>query len=366
MLISGNMGSGKTTWLINKYTELISKGAKTSEILVICQNSHLKEKFVEALKKAGIYGQSYPVYTFNGLAYRSILNNWPVFENILPEKYGKSVVSPDMTGVNVTSYVIKKNVEKVGFDDYLSGQNLMYQLLRRYALISHNALSQEEIDAKSELLNETFAKDAKKVFKDTVEDMLKYRTFDYLRQTQAFMALFRQNKIKDFDRVKYLLVDDFDEMTYQGFSFVKTLSAKVDEYYIAFDRHGGARRGYLCAYADGWRDFDDEILELSLQPSDAQIIFDNFTTAQKQALSSFEFVNSEQNIDMAQKILDKISFLLESDVNPCDIRIIAPESGDALRYSLESYFIQNEIPYQFLSGTKRLYDDKFVFAAVVI
>ena len=73
--------------------------------------------------------------------------------------------------------------------------------------------------------------------------MLKYRIFDYLRQTEAFMKLFQDGALRDFDEVKYLLVDDFDEMTYQAFTFVKALSEKVDEYFIAFDPQGGARRG---------------------------------------------------------------------------------------------------------------------------
>ena len=77
MLIKGNLGAGKTTYLIKKYGELISKGVKSSEILVICQNAFLRDKFIEKLKVCGLSGGSFPVYTFSGLAYRSILNNWP-------------------------------------------------------------------------------------------------------------------------------------------------------------------------------------------------------------------------------------------------------------------------------------------------
>lgn len=366
MLITGNLGAGKTTFLINKYTELISKGAKTSEILVLCQNSFLKEKFIEKLREAKISGQSYQVYTFSGLAYRSILNNWQVFEQIIPESYGDAVVSPDMAGVNITSYVLKKNVEKVNFDDYLSGQNLLHQLLRRYALISNNALTPYELAQKSALLNETFAGDAQKVISQTKADMLRYRVFDYLRQTEAFMKLFQDDKLTDFDGVKYLLVDDFDEMTYQAFLFVKALSDKVDEYFIAFDKQGGARRGYLSAYPDGWKAFDCKVLELSVKNDDADKILSVFEGGKPQSLDSFEFVLTEQNIDMTEQILEKITELLQKGVEPSEIKLVVPENDFVLNHNLERYFAQNSIKYQFLSGTRRLYDDKFVFASLII
>jgi len=366
MLIKGNLGAGKTTYLIKKYGELISKGVKSSEILVICQNSFLRDKFIEKLKGLGLSGGSFPVYTFSGLAYRSILNNWPLFEQIIPANYGESVVSPDMVGVNITSYVLKKNIDRVDLDDYQAGQNLMHQLLRRYALISSNALSPEEVAQKSALLGETFAADAKKALDLTKADMLKYRTFDYLRQTEAFMKLFSEGAISDFDGVKYLLVDDFDEMTYQAFLFVSTLSQKVSEYHIAFDEFGGARRGYLCAYPDGWKSFKSEVLELTSLLCDSDKILSNFTEKEKQKLESLEFNDSEQNIEMIDAVLGKITALIEKGVDLSDIKIVTPELDSVLKNSLENYFLKNDVKYQFLSGTKRLYDDKFVFVSLLI
>lgn len=365
MLITGSLGSGKTTWLINKYTELISKGAKTSEILVLCANSFLKEKFIMHLREAKVQGQSYQVYTFNGLAYRSILNNWQVFEQLIPESMGKAVVSPDMAGVNITSYVIKKNLEKVNFDDYLDGQNLMYQLLRRYALISGNALTPDEISQKSAMLGETFAADAQKVLNQTKSDMLKYRIFDHIRQTEAFMKLFQDGSLQEFDGIKYLLVDDFDEMTYQAFSFVKALSEKAEEYFIAFDEKGGSRRGYLSAYPEGWKAFDDEVLTFFSQKDDADIILEIFEEEKPKNLNSFEFISSEQNIEMTDKILNKITELIEEGVKPCEIKLVLPENDFILKHNFEKYFDRNGLKYQFLTGTRRLYEDKFVFASII-
>lgn len=217
---------------------------------------------------------------------------------------------------------------------------------------------------KSALLNETFANDADKAIKLTIKDTVRHRIFDYLRQTEAFMKLFQDGQLRDFDEVKYLLVDDFDEITYQAFLFVKALSEKV-EYFITFDEKGGSRRGYLSAYPDGWKAFGDEVLGLLSKEGDADKILEIFEEEKPQSLDSFEFVNSEQNIEMTDKILDKITELLESGVKPSDIRLVTPENDFVLKHNIERYFAKNGLKYQFLTGTRRLYDDKFVFASIV-
>lgn len=362
MLIQGTLGSGKTSFLIDKYLELISGGAKSSEVLVLCQNSFLKNQFVERVKSKINKGiGSVNAYTFSGIAYRSILNNWPLFENIIPDNIGESVVSPYMVGVDITSYVMKKNLHKGDLDDYQSGMNLMHQLLKRYTITSHNALERNAVLEKSEILNETFAADSQKVLDGLKVDMLKYRFFDYLRQSDAFSKLYFEGVLSDFDDVKYLLVDDFDEFTYQGFRFIADMVKKTESY-VAYDKLGGARRGYLCAYPDGYKQIDDEIFELASQNYK---LLANFK-GEKNKLQNFEIDSTSQNLDMIKSIINTIEKLLSSDVALSDIKIVSPEDNEILNNMLKDYFNKNDISYQFLSGTQRSYDDKLVFCAVVI
>lgn len=180
------------------------------------------------------------------------------------------------------------------------------------------------------------------------------------------MKLFQDGALRDFGGVKYLFVDDFDEMTYQAFSFVKALSQKLDEYYIAVDANGGARRGYLSAYPDGYKFFESEIFELNVKDDDAEKILQSLEGQSPQKLSQFEFCPVEQYMEMTEKILQRLSGLLHEGVKPCDISLVMPENDFVLKHHLEQFFVQNGLKYQFLSGTRRLYDDKFVFASITV
>ena len=78
MLIEGNISSKKTELLIEKYTELLNKGISSSEILVLVQNSTLKNKFIEqTLQGLTIdISEKLQVHSFFSLVYNAICDNW--------------------------------------------------------------------------------------------------------------------------------------------------------------------------------------------------------------------------------------------------------------------------------------------------
>ena len=47
MLLAGSIASNKTEILVEKYAQLLNRGVKSSEILVLVQNSTLKNSFIE-------------------------------------------------------------------------------------------------------------------------------------------------------------------------------------------------------------------------------------------------------------------------------------------------------------------------------
>ena len=362
MLIKGAIGAGKTKFLQQKYLELIKTGAKISEILVLCHSSFLRDKWLKKLKLEGISGETPHVQTFNGVVYNAILNYWPLFENLIPQSFGDAVIIPELTGVNITSYLIKKNLKSADFAEYQTSQNLMHQLLRRYTLICNNSLTENEISKKSQFLEENFADEAARVLAFTKTDLLKFRTFDYLRQIEAFMRLYLQDKINPFEKIKYLLVDDFDEMTYQAFLFVKKLHSHVEQSWVSFDEDGGAKRGYLCAYPDGWKYFDDEILELNKKDT----FINDFFSKECTPLANAIFEECNQFVEMLNLVFQKISELIEKTEKLSDICIILPDNEEIVENNFFNFFNQNKIKYQYLSGTKRLYNDDVVFGVIFI
>ena len=46
MFISGDLSTNKTDILVNAYAKLLNSGIKSSEILVLVQNSNLKQNFI--------------------------------------------------------------------------------------------------------------------------------------------------------------------------------------------------------------------------------------------------------------------------------------------------------------------------------
>ena len=55
------------------------------------------------------------------------------------------------------------------------------------------------------------------------------RIFDNLKQISSFMYLFKNNKIKDFDKIEYFFADDVDEYSYCAFEFCKTMIKKTKD-----------------------------------------------------------------------------------------------------------------------------------------
>ena len=74
---------------------------------------------------------------------------------------------------------------------------------------------------------------------------LKTRSLDYLRQTLIFNHVYKNTDY--FKNVKYLLVDDADEMTPVCFDFIRYLKPQLKDWVICFDALGSSRCGYLSA-----------------------------------------------------------------------------------------------------------------------
>ena len=390
MFIEGAAGSGKTEFLVDKFVELITSGISTSEVLVICQNSHKKSLFVQKVREklgeidfAGAGG--FPVYTFNGVIYHCIKDNWVAAEELIPEKLGKREIIPDLSGLGISEFFLKQSFLEINqheeieytFRDYLSFKNLKHQLLRRFRLITENNLSKQELTAKSKLLGEQFAIPAERTLNQVKSYSTRWRVFDYLRQTSLFMLLLESGKI-DFEGKKILLADDFDELSYSAQFFVNHIIDDMKEFYIAADADGGARRGYLCANPQGYEDLkarkNTEIIkfkrneDFSKTAGNAQRLYNSIKTGVVEKLDTIELVdNSVRNIEMLEYFFTKIKVMLNNEkVCPDDITIVAPNLDHTLIYTLKSFFEAENIDYQLFSGSDKIMDDRIIYGAIIL
>ncbi len=235
----------RTKVLVDKYLELISDGVKPSEILVLVQNSTLKKQFIDKiLKNIKVDAtEKLNVHSFFSIVYNTLVENWCFVENSIPSK--KAFILPNLVGLEVSQFLLKDILKQVDVKGYNSKHSLLHQIFRRYSLIVQNHLTNEEVKKRSEILNESFAEDAELIIKKLLSSTLKTRSLDYLRQTLIFNHVYKNTDY--FKNIKYLLVDDADEMTPVCFDFIRYLKPQLKDWVICFDALGSSRCGYLSA-----------------------------------------------------------------------------------------------------------------------
>lgn len=370
MIIDGTIASDKTEFLVEKYSELLNSGVDASEILVLVQNSNLKNKFIEkTLEKLEIdCFEKLQVHSFFSLVYNTICDNWAFIENGNP--YDKPAVLPNLAGLEISQFVLSDILKEVPFKGYNSKKSLLHQLFRRYSLIVQNNLTDDDVDWRSRVLGESFADDAKIALRKLLAKTLYLRDFDYLRQGLVFNYIYKNTKY--FDNIKYLILDDGDEITPICYDFIKYLSPQLKDVYAAFDSKGGSRIGYLSADRTAVWEFE----ELFNQPVtaidtntklkfDAETIFSNVTKCKFDTLNYFTVQSPSKRSKMIELSVSKINELLKKQVLPSEIAIITPVIDEMLKFGLKEN-INKQANLMFLSGSEKLIQNPLVLSAVTI
>ncbi|MDD3436235.1 MAG: UvrD-helicase domain-containing protein [Candidatus Gastranaerophilales bacterium] len=256
MLLQDSIAGEKTSVLIENYAKLLNSGIDSSKILVILQNSNKKNKFIqETLEKLSVdVIEKLQVYSFFGLVYNTILDNWVKVENLIPDNQNTKII-PNLTGLEVSQFIMRKVLSDIKFEGYNSKKSLLHQLFRRYSLIVQNNLSDKDVKWRSEeVLKESFAPDAKLALDEFKKKTLEARALDYLRQSLIFNYIYTHTDY--FKEIEYLIVDDGDEITPICLDFIKFLAPRLKDAFIAYDELGSSRSGYLSADKTAGAEFE--------------------------------------------------------------------------------------------------------------
>ena len=368
MLISGDLSTNKTDRLIEKYAELLNSGVPVSEILILVQNSSRKQEFVnKTLELLTINSlEKMNVHSFFSLVYNTINDNWAFVENINP--YQNPSILPNLTGLEVSQYILKDILTKIPFKGYNSKKSLLHQIFRRYSLIVQNNLSDDEIDWRARLLGESFADDAKITIKKLLAKTLELRDFDYLRQTLIFNYVYKNSDY--FKNIKYLILDDGDEITPVCFDFIKFLKPQLTDFYIAFDEKGASRTGYLSADRTAVWKFEElfgekaEVLKSdNLLQNDAETLFSNITGENIETLENFSINSPSKRASMIDEAVKTVKTLLGQGIKPCEISIITPIIDEMLKFSLKENL---QTGFLYLSGSEKLIQNRLVKSVLTI
>ena len=354
--------------LIEKYFELISQGVKPSEILFLAQNSTLKKKLqnkilenipIDAIEKINIH-------SFFSLVYNTLQENWCFIENSV--KGEKSFILPNLVGLEVSQFLLKDLLKNIVVKGYNSKKSLLHQIFRRYSLIVQNNLSNDDVKDRAKILKEAFADDAELIIKKLLKNTLDKRSLDYLRQTLIFNFVYKNTDY--FKNIKYLLVDDADEMTPACFDFIEYLKPQLKDWVICFDSLGSSRCGYLSADTSIEyklkKLFQEEITTDNSEFKNGEIIFSNILEDKHEKLENFSLTSLSKRAEILDYSIKKIKQLLqEKNINPCDIAIITPLQDDMLRFTLAEN-LSRTCNLVFLSGSEKLISNPLVRSSLNI
>lgn len=370
MLIEGSIASKKTDFLIDKYSELINQGVSASQILVIVQNSTLKNQFQEKVF-ANISVdcvEKLQIHSFFSLVYNTVSDNWAFLED--RNIFDNPVILPNLAGLEVSQFILKDILRDVQFRGYNSRMSLLHQIFRRYSLIVQNNLSQKEVDERAEILKEGFSDEASLAIKRLLKKTLELRDFDYLRQCLMFNFIYKNTEY--FQDIKYLFVDDADECTPICIDFIGFLSKQLTDYYITIDALGSSRCGYLGAdknnYAKLIKIFGNNVLKLDEHSNllqDANSLYKNINNSEINVLNNFSFESFAKRSSMIEKALQTVKELLNRKVLPSEIAIISPVIDDMLKFTLKES-VSKSVNLMYLSGSEKLIQNRLVLATITV
>ncbi len=370
MIIQGSIVSEKTEFLIEKYAALLNSGVKASDILVLVQNSTQKKIFIDkTLEKLTIKGiDAMQVHSFFSLVYNTVFDNWAFLED--RNIFDNPVILPNLVGLEVSQFVLKDILKEVKFKGYNSKLSLLHQIFRRYSLIIQNNLTPAEVSERAKILKEGFSDDADIALKKFLKKTLELRDFDYLRQCLLFNYVYKNTDY--FKNIKYLIIDDADELTPICIDFVSTLAKQLKNFYIAVDSLGSSRCGYLSADKNNFEKiksiFGSEIIvkdDIGALAMTANELFKNALTEANIPLKGFSYQSYAKRSVMLDNVFAKISELLKRGVKPCEISVITPVIDKMLKFSLREYLKTNISPL-YLSGSEKLIQNRLVQATIVI
>ena len=195
MIINANSTTNRTKILIEEYVKLLKNNIDSEKILVLVQNSKKKKEFSDAIKEKMDFGNigNLKIYSFWGLIYNFISENWAIVENSIKDTENTKIM-PNLCGLEVSQYIFKDCIKEIDFSGYNSKTSLLHQLLRRYSLINLNSLTADEIKFRENILEESYSQEVNDAINKYKLKTIQKRAFDYIRQINLFEFLYKKIK----------------------------------------------------------------------------------------------------------------------------------------------------------------------------
>ncbi|MDI6601206.1 MAG: AAA family ATPase [Thermoanaerobacteraceae bacterium] len=385
LLIKGQAGSGKTTYLINKLMELTERHSRTDEILFFTLNkpnmNHIR-KNIDLVINTGIN-----ITTFPRFITEELMLFWPaVLENCsrIEVKEPQPVLIDALTAHEIMRKIVERLQREGAFLDIkATSDSISLEIMHNFSravssLIDYHDISNILISSHPNK-NPIVYKDMEKALDEYIDLLLSHGLIDYGLTAYLYNNFLRDTEIyrKQFEkRFKYLFVDNLEESNPSMVSFISSFLNSFEEAYLAFSTDGGysmvlgASPSYALNELEGRCSIED--LDKSYTSSESMI---NLSNALQSNINdgTFNIVSSpvrlvecEYKSDMVYSAVEEVKKLISAGFKPGDISLIAPYLDPVTEELLISGLKASGIPAFPLTNTGRLIDQPFISNAVTL
>lgn len=397
-LIVGPVGSGKTTFLKQRYLDYIKEGWDSSNILILVMNrsqSFIWRSEVDKKVPGGIVRTS-----FFGFVQQQLRKYWPLILELYPE-IDEKTLEPTFLSFEASQYLMGECVDnrrrEMNFfmDASIPSDRIAIELTATLSRAALAGIPYTQIGSRlkqgnrlDNLIDKGIYDEMDMVLREYVSICLEKGCLDYGLATILYCeGLLRDDDYVEALRGEYpiLLVDNLEEMAPVAVNLVQILLGGVKGALLCFCTDGGYSRFYGA----------DPVYALSkIEPHCTKVeLFYSYTCSREMAKFADRFATSiinagdhddliprvpdgldiEWDIDvplrsqMIDELKRRVWFLIENKgILPEDIAIIAPFIDTVLEGSLISFFTDRGIELVNTSRKRRAMDNPYTNAMIVL
>ena len=388
VVIQGPPGSGKTTFLVKKYQELILEGIASQEILVLVANRSQKAWWDKSLQLAVCGPQI--ITSYFGFIQRELRQYWPLVEPKIAA-WGQPRIEPLFITIESSQYLMGQIVEELRNGGSLlevvsTSDRIAIELIQNLSRAIMGGIDYQEIGQRlyssrenKEQLNQQIYKDLQKAINKFRQVCQERSLLDYSLATQVYNTLLLKQPVYQQDlskRLKYLLVDNLEESVVVQLDLIKFLLEKVQGAWLVYCPEGGYSRfaGAVPHLAEELLP-DCQVLDLkaTYTANQENVLLGDVLAAkilkdQDQQLNQHNcfLLETELRSTLLQKVGEKILELVEQGIAPNQIAVIAPFVDNILEIVLNYSLIPKGLRIANLTRKSRAIDNSYIQALLTL
>lgn len=385
LLIKGQAGSGKTTYLINKLNDLAQRHKRTDDILFLTLNKPNMNHVRESLNLGIDTGIN--ITTFPRFITDELILCWPLVlkncDEISVKEPGPVLIDP------LTSHdVMRQIVERLQIGGAFPGikatsDSISLEIMHNFSravssCLDYNNISEVLIKANPDK-DPSVYNDMQEALAEYIHTLLSHGLLDYGLAMHLFISCLMGNPLyqNNFQsRYRYLFADNLEESVPALANFISTFLDGFDEAYLTFSTDGG-----YSAVLGASPDYALSILQDRCRVENLNSVHTSSETMVKLAEALREniqggssvsaptpvrLIECEYKSEMISSAAEAVKDLVSLGLSPGDIALIAPYLDPVTEELLVSGLKSFGIPSFPLTNTGRLIDQPFIGVAVTL